>query len=118
MVKPLFKKFFPEKVYRCDCLAEVIASCLANKIYSLMDICQKVNETDGEKIYCVKCGENDQHVVLSCSYHMPMVIFAIESSSPITISLSDETRNCCLICIRKYLQEMYHLFGHENFKKN
>ena len=118
MDKPIFKKFFPEKVYRCDCLAEIIAFCFANKMHSLMDICQKVNETDGEKIYCVKCGENDQHVVLSCSYHMPMVIFAIESSSPITISLSDETRNCCLICIRKYLQEMYHIFRHENFKQN
>ena len=117
MVKPMFKKFFPEKVYRCDCLAQIIAFCLANKIYSLMDICQKVNETDGEKIYCVKCGENDQHVVLSCSYHMLMVIFAIESSSSSSsISLSDETRNCCLICIKNYLQKMYHIFGHENFK--
>ena len=97
MGKPIFKKIFPEKVYRCDCLVKVIASCLANQAYSLMDICEKVNETDGEKIYCVKCGKNDQDVVLSCSYHMPMAIFAAESSSPITTSLSDETRNCCLI---------------------
>ena len=57
-----------------------------------MGICQKVNETDGEKIYCVRCGENDEHVVLSCSYHMPMAIFAIESSIPNNISLSDETK--------------------------
>ena len=116
MVKPMFKKFFPEKVYRCDCLAQIIASCLANKIHSLMDVCEKVNETDGEKIYCVKCGQNDQHVVLSCSYHMPMVIFDVKSSSSSSISLSDKTRNCCLICIKNFLQQMYYIFGYENFK--
>ena len=109
--------FFPEKVYRCDCLAEAIASCLANQACSLKDICQKVNEIDGEKIYCVKCGENEQHLVLSCGYHMPMAIFAIESFSTGTILL-DKTKNCCLTRIRKYLQEMYHIFGHEILKKN
>ena len=118
MVKPMFKKFFPEKVYRCDCLAQIIASCLANQVYSLMGICEKVNETDGEIIYCVRCGENDEHVVLSCSYHMPMAIFAIESSILNNISLSDETKNCCLICIKNYLWKTYYIFGHENFKKN
>ena len=54
-------------------------------------------KTDGEKIYCVKCGENDQHIVLSCSYHMPMAIFAVESSTPITISLSENIYNRCII---------------------
>ena len=57
MGKPKYKKFFPQKVYRCDCLARVIASCLANEIYSLVDICVKVNQTIREKIYCVKCGK-------------------------------------------------------------
>ena len=107
--------FFPEKVYRCDCLTEVITSCLANQVYSLTGICQKVNEIDGRKIYCVRCGENNQHIVLSCRDHMPMVIFAY---SPTPISISDETEKCCLICIKKYLEKNYHIFGHENFKKN
>ena len=114
---PIFAKFFPEKVYRCDCLAKAIASCLANQACSLKDICEEVNKIDGEKIYCVKCGENEQDLVLSCGYHMPIAIFAVKSSSTGTI-LVDKTKNCCLTCIKKYLQEMYHIFGHENFKKN
>ena len=119
MNNPIFAKFFPEKVYRCDCLAEVIASCLANEACSLMDICQKVNETDGKTIYCVKCGDKEQHVVLSCSYHMPMAIFTVESSSTGTTLLLDETKNRCLTCIRKYLEGTYHIYGHEIFlKKN
>ena len=36
-----FAKFFPEKVYRCDCLAKAIASCLANEACSLKDIYEK-----------------------------------------------------------------------------
>ena len=66
MGKPKYKKFFPKKVYRCACL-DVIASCLANEIYSLVDICIKVNQTIGEKIYCVKCGENRQNAIFSCT---------------------------------------------------
>ena len=111
-----FANFFPEKVYRCDCLAEAIASCLANETYSLKDICQEVNKIDGEKVYCVKCGQNEQHVVLTCGYHMPMAIFAVESFLT-GVVLVDKTKNCCLICIRKYLQEYYHIFQYEIFKK-
>ena len=111
-------KIFPEKVYRCNCLAEVIASCLAIKACSLKHICEEVNKTDGEKIYCVKCGENGQHIVLSCGYHMPITNFAVELSSTGTI-LVDKTKNCCLTCMRKYLQDNYHIFEHEIFlKKN
>ena len=44
-----------------------------------------------------------------------MVIFAY-STTP--ISISDETEKCCLICIKKYLEKNYHIFGHENFKKD
>ena len=120
MGKPKYKKFFPKKVYRCDCLVHVIASCLANEIYSLVDICIKVNQTIREKIYCVKCGENRQDAIFSCTDHMPMVIFAVETSqsTDTTISLCDETKTYCLICVKKFLQEMYYLFGHVNFKLN
>lgn len=112
-----FAKFFPEKVYRCDCLSEAIASCLANEVCSLMGIFEKVNQIDGEKIYCVKCGENEQYAVLSCSYHMPMAIFAVQSNANGVILL-DKTKNCCLTCIRKYLQQNYYIFKHDIFKKN
>ena len=115
MGKPKYKKFYPEKVYRCTCLARVIAFCLVNEIYSLVDICVKVNQTIREKIYCVKCGKNQQNVIFSCTDHMPMVIFAVETSQS-TVSLRDETKNYCQICVKKYLQEMYYLFEHLNFK--
>ena len=117
MGKPKYKKFFPQKVYRCDCLARVIASCLANGIYSLVDICIKINQTIGEKIFCVKCGENRQNAIFTCADHMPMVIFAVEmSQSTGTISLHNETKTYCPICVKKYLQENYYFFGHVNFK--
>ena len=117
MGKLKYKKFFPEKVYRCDCLARVITSCLANEIYSLVDICIKVNQTICKEIYCVKCGENRQNAIFSCTDHMPMVIFAVETSqSTDTISLRDETKTYCSICVKKYLQKMYYFFEHINFK--
>ena len=108
-----FAEFFPQKVYRCDCLGEVIAFCLANEACSLKDICQEVNKIDGEKIYCVKCGEKEQHVVLSCGDHLPMAIFAVDLTGTV---LEDKTKNC-LTCIKKYLQDNYHIFQYEIFKK-
>ena len=93
--------FFPKKVYRCDCLTEVITSCLTNQVYSLTGICEKVNKIDGGKIFCARCGENNQYIVLSCREH----------------SILDETEKCCLICIKNYLEKNYHIFGHENLKK-
>ena len=71
-----------------------------NEIYSLVDICLKVNKTIREKIYCVTCGENRQNAVFSCTDHMPMVIFAVKTSQS----------------TKKYLQEMYYLFAHVNFQ--
>ena len=118
MGKPKYKKFFPEKVYRCSCLACVITSCLANEIYSLADICVKVNQTIRQKIYCVKCGENEQNAIFTCTDHMPMVIFGVQTlQSTGTISLRDETKNYCPVCVKKYLQDMYYLFEHVNFNK-
>ena len=117
MGQPKYKNFYPQKVYRCACLARIIGSCLVNEIYSLVDICKKVNETIREEIYCVKCGENQQNAIFSCTDHMPMVIFAVETSqSTGTISFRDETKTYCPICVKKYLQEMYHRFEHVNFK--
>ena len=122
MVKPKYKKLFPQKVYRCACLDRVITSCLVNEIYSLMDICIKVNQTIREKIFCVKCGENRENVIFSCGDHMPMIIFGVETSKSCagqtTISFRDETKTYCPICVKKYLQEMYYLFDHVNFKLN
>ena len=120
MGKPKYKKFFPQKIYRCGCLAHVITSCLLNEIYSFMDICIKVNQTIREKVYCVKCGENEQNVIFSCRDHIPMVIFGVETSKSADgetiISLRDESKTYCPICVKKCLQEIYYLFEHVNFK--
>ena len=64
-----YEYFFPRKVYRCACLGAVITSCLYNGIYSLADICDEISKTDcteSKKVYCAKCGENNNSVVLSC----------------------------------------------------
>ena len=116
MGKPNYKKFFPEKIYRCGCLSDVIASCSANKIYSLANICIKVNKTTGRKIYCVTCGKNRKNAVFSCTDHMPMVIFRVDTQFDGTINFSDETKSYCQICIKKYLQKMFYLFEHVNIK--
>ena len=122
MSKRKYKYFFPQKVYRCACLGRVIASCLVDEIYSLADICKKVDETNCEKIYCVRCGENKQNAIFSCGDHMAMIIFAVETyntqssdQTTGTISFRDETKTYCRICVRKYLQEMYYRFEHVNF---
>ena len=109
-------EFFPEIVYRCDCLAEAIAFCLTKETCSLKDICEEVNKIDGEKIFTVKCGENERDVVLSCRYHMPLVIFAVKSIANDVVLL--DTKDYCLPCIKKYLQQHYYIFQHEIFKKN
>ena len=123
MSKRKYKYFFPEKVYRCACLGRVIASCLVDEIYSLVDICKKVNETSCEKIYCVKYGENKENAIFSCGDHMPLIIFAVETyntqssdQTSGTISFRDETKTYCSICVKKYLQKMYYFFEHINFK--
>ena len=102
-------------------MGPVIASCLVDEIYSLVDICKKVDKTIDEEIFCVKCGENEQNVIFSCGDHMPMVIFAEEtsqSSGQTTVSFHDVTKTFCRICVKKYLQKMYYRFEHVNFKLN
>ena len=119
MVKPKFKKFFPHKVYRCSCLEHVIASCLLNEIYSFMDICVKVNQSVKEKIFTMKCGENKQDVIFTCSAHVPLIILAVETLQSIDGQTSycfrDVTKNYCRTCVRICLRKMYHHFQYVNF---
>ena len=122
MVKPKFKKFFPQKVYRCSCLKNVIASCLLDKIYSFNGICHKVNQTVREKTFCTKCGENKQDVVFTCAEHIPMVILSVEmsqsSDGQTSYYFRDETKTYCRNCVRICLRQMYYYFEHVTFQKN
>ena len=107
--------FCPEKVYRCDCLDETIASCLAKKTYSFKDICDAINEIKLEKIYSVKCGDDNKDIVLSCFDHMPMGIFAVQNENDSVVLL--QNKKPCIICIRKYLRDNYYVFKHVIFKQ-
>ena len=122
MGKSSFKKFFPQKVYRCSCLEHVIASCLLDEIYSFTDICVKVNQTVKEKIFCTKCGENKQDVIFTCTGHIPLIILAVEMSQSIdgqtTYYFRDDTKTYCRICVKLCLRRMYYYFEHVNFQKN
>ena len=114
--------FSPKKVYRCDCLGDAIASCLTKKTYSYKDICEEVNKIDyakidGGKVYCVKCGENNEDIVISCIDHLSMGIFPVQLNTNVPVVLL-ETKNSCLTCIRKYLLDNYYIFKHVTFKKD
>ena len=118
MGKPKFKKFFPHKVYRCSCLQNVIASYLLNEIYSLIDICVKVNQTVREKIFVTKCGEKKQDVIFSCGGHIPLIVLNVETSQSdgkMTYYFRDDTKTYCRNCIRICLRHMYHYFEHVKF---
>ena len=106
--------FFPKLVYRCECLAEVVASCLHRQTLSFKDICDAANTIEQVKFYGTKCGEDNSDVVLSCIDHMPMNIFVVQLSEN-NIQLL-ETNNTCMLCIKKYLRDTYYVFQHEVFK--
>ena len=87
---------FPKKVYHCSCVNLEIKLCLVNGDYSLKDICKKLNEVvGGRKIYCSKCGDNMEDVIFPCTEHMSLVDYGC-------------SKNFCLRCIKKYLQEAFH----------
>ena len=98
--------FFPEKVYHCSCLSINIKLCLVNGNYSLNDICNELNQTRGDKIFCSRCGDNNQSVIFSCIKHMALVVFFQEINEGY-IKLTEQTKDKCLRCIRKYLQIAY-----------
>ena len=119
------KYFFPKKVYHCSCVNSNIKFCLLNGIYSLEDICKEINQVEIDNIYCTKCGDNKQDAVFSCTEHMPIVIVSVKKYDPeklpdngtddCNIELTDETKNYCPKCVKKYLQKMYYRYYCTNF---
>ena len=106
---------YPEKVYHCSCMSLDIKLCLVNRLYSLKDICKKLNQTNGDKIYCSKCGDKNQYVIFSCLKHMAMVVFYPEMQDGY-LELTEQNKNCCLRCIQKYLRIAYHCcYDYTNF---
>ena len=106
--------FFPEKVYYCDCLQEVIEKC--EKPSSLQDISNKIDKCDGQTIYCTKCNDDKKDVVFSCLKHMTYGTLAVELHKNNVVLIETDARHYCLRCVKKYLQEKYYLFKYEIFK--
>ena len=111
-----FIAFFPEVVYYCDCLQEIINE-KCEKPSSLQDICNKIDNVDGETIYCVKCGDDKKDVVFSCVKHLTVETFAVEIHQNNLVKIEMKTRHYCLACVKKYLEEKYQLFNYKIFFK-
>ena len=103
--------FFPETVYFCDCLQMVIEKC--KKPCSLQDLCNQINnnDSDGEIIYCAKCGNQKKDVVFSCTNHMTMGTFFVQYTADNATVMQIQDRQFCLLCIKKYLREKYYKYN-------
>ena len=121
-----YEYFFPRKVYRCACLGHVITSCLHDGIYALADILDEIKQTqcnETKKIFCVKCGRNDQHVVFTFADHMSILIIVakrydcteLPNTKNVTVNIFNGSKTYCCGCIRKYLREMYNYYHYLNF---
>ena len=108
--------FFPEVVYYCDCLQEIIDE-KCEKPSSLQDICNKIDNVKGDTIYCAKCGDDKKDVVFSCTKHLTMETFAVEIHNNNVVVIETGARNYCLSCVKKYLREKYQMFNYEIFNK-
>ena len=98
--------FFPKKVYHCSCINLNIKLCLVKGDYSFKDICNKLNQVEGDKLYVSKCGDNLQDVVFSCIDHMALVVFSEKMCDDYS-EFNKKTKDSCLRCIKKYLQTAY-----------
>ena len=103
--------FHPKTVYFCNCLTMVMEKC--EKGCSLQDLTNQINDNDsGDNIiYCAKCGDDKQNVVLSCYLHIPMETFIIQYTANNAAPMEIRSENFCLTCIKKYLRKNYCKFS-------
>ena len=101
---------YPKTVYFCNCLKMVIEKC--KKASSLQDLCNEINNNDtGDSIiYCSKCGDGKQDVVLSCSNHLAMGTFVIQYVENDSVAMVATDKLFCLSCIKRYLRKNYDKF--------
>ena len=124
-----YEYFFPSKVFRCVCLAQIIEKCCDNGYYSLTEIVDEISshtflDKDDNKIFSVKCGKQNRDCVFACKTHLGIVLFAkkkfsctdIPSQTNTTITYNDGKKETyCVGCIKHYLKLMYHYFYFVNF---
>ena len=99
---------YPETVYFCNCLKMVMQKC--KKGCSLQDLCNEINNNDtGDSIiYCSKCGDGKQDVVLSCSNHLAMGTYTVQYVENDSVAMTVTDNFSCLNCIKNYLRRNYH----------
>ena len=103
--------FYPKTVYFCNCLKMVIEKC--KKASSLQDLCNEINnnnDTRNDIIYCSRCGDAKQDVVLSCSDHLAMGTFVVQYVKNESVAMTAKDKQFCLSCIKRYLRKNYHKF--------
>ena len=66
-----YEYLFPSKVFRCACLGAIIEKCCDNGNYSLTEIADEISNhnfigKDGNKIFSVKCGEQNRDCGFAC----------------------------------------------------
>ena len=103
IVFSLVKKMFPDKVYYCPCLKIDVMMCLVNGDYCLKDIIRKLKKCQAKRVFfCTKCGNDKHDVIFSCVDHMRLKTFLVGDGH-----LSDDHRNNCKQCLKKYLRTAY-----------
>ena len=76
-----YEYFFPEKVFRCACLTVPIEKCCDHGQYSLPEIVDELNkynfiDQDENKIFSIKCSENNRDCLFVCERHLSIILFA------------------------------------------
>ena len=112
-----YQYFFPKTVYRCACLRVVITSCFQRGIYAFKDIHDEITKSrccETTRMFCVKCGRDDENVVFTYADHVSVLVVAMaykctELPNEANITVFNGQTYCCG-CIRKCLREMYHYY--------
>ena len=122
--------FFPEKVYRCPCLLQVIDQCFENDDNSFVEIHDEVVsfvlENGLPKVYAIKCGENLKDCIFCCEKHVSIMVFAKKkidctaeiSFETLTINYDDDNddeKTFCKQCVKKYLRDSVDYFFFKKF---
>ena len=124
-----YEYFFPSKVFRCACLGAIIEKCCDNGNDSLTEIADEIsNQTfhgkDENKIFSVKCSEQNRDCVFTCENHLGILLFAkkkfscTDIPSPTNTTITYHTgkkETYCVCCIKHYLKLTYHYFYFVNF---
>ena len=124
-----YEYFFPSKVYRCVCVANVIQKCFDEGSYSLVEIVDEINnysffDKDKNKVFSIKCGEENRDCIFICENHLAVVLFAkkkfacTDTPSLVNATISytcGKKETFCKGCIKHYLKYMYKYFYFVDF---